>query len=159
MKADLDSMRRLPHRPTSEFEWEDLLQRIELMPRALKVALEGLEQGADGVGEVLKELAAREERASRFLEEAVARAEGSGTPFAELRQTVILHEDKLASFVRCRTRNFAMIQRRGICVWKWSVELGDGDSVTVFQLFAHLALSDVGSLSTLRAATHRSAVC
>jgi hypothetical protein len=159
MTETIESLRRLPERPISEFEWEDLLLRIELMPRALKVVLEQLGEDNDVVRQVLEALVEREEWAARFLEGAAVHAAGCAQPFARRGQMVILHEDKLDRFVRFRIRNFAMVQRRGIGVWGWSVEAGDSQPATVFQLFTHLAQSDVNSLSTLRGTGHELDVC
>ena len=61
-----DDLLKLPARPESEVEWEDLLVRLELMPKALRVELEhpGRAEARDMI----------------FLGAGGARAAGSGLP-------------------------------------------------------------------------------
>lgn len=148
-----------PERPESEFEWEDLLLRLELMPRALKVELEG-RRGAD-VAEVLGALNHREMAVQQLLEE-VAMAgpaahaperpnERPGEPSMAASNEPSL-EARLDRFVRLRGRNFAMLQRRGIDVWNWRIRIPPDDTATVFQLLSLLGRNDVEALSRLRTA-------
>ncbi|MDR0786364.1 MAG: hypothetical protein LBG44_00610 [Gemmatimonadota bacterium] len=146
-----------PH-PASEFEWEDLLVRIETMPRVLHVTLE--EAGTDHprVRLLVEELAARESRASEFLEAAAGRAEGwsvspTGAPDDP-------HAESASHrFARMRARNFAMVQRRGIEVWGWRADSGEGPGPTVHQLMEYLAEGDVESLALIRAAAGEADAC
>ena len=54
-------------------------------------------------------------------------------------------------FVRTRSRNFAMVQRRGIEVWDWGAAAGTVTRASVFQVLTRLAQSDVEALARLRA--------
>ncbi len=148
-----------PPRPESEFEWEDLLVRIEVMPRALGVAIEEVGDMDPTMEAILAELVNREEIAQGLLEGAAAAAEGWDAPLSEASQVVILQEDNLARFVRLRVRNFAMVQRRGINVWDWAARLGDGRRATVYQLFGYLAAGDVETLAALRGAANGTGAC
>jgi hypothetical protein len=136
----------LPTRPFSEVEWEDLLVRLELMPRALRILLEDRDADDADVARVIHRLASREEAAARYLE-AAAGLEPRGR--AEV-QDLVLEELALDHFVRVRARNFAMVQRRGVEVWNWSIALDEGDSVTVYQVLARLANADVEALGEIR---------
>jgi hypothetical protein len=149
-----DLLTRRPVRPASEFEWEDLLVRLELMPRVLRIALESGRLAGQDTAEVLRALVEREERVRDFLEGAA----GVG-PEPRPRdgiQVVSTKEDTLERFVRIRTRNFAMVQRRGIEVWNWHGRLGDED-VSIYQVLGNLAHEDVGTLAALRGAVRAGA--
>lgn len=147
----------LPPLPGSEFEWEDLLVRIEVMPRALSVTIESAGAVDSVVHEVLDDLVLREEEAARFLENLTA-PEGADLrpPGGSARGSA---EAKLARFARLRVRNFAMAQRRGIEVWEWSARLEGGERATVYQLFNYLARGDVEALARLRGSAGRAADC
>ncbi|MEX2584509.1 MAG: hypothetical protein WD766_14670 [Gemmatimonadota bacterium] len=129
-------------RPESEVEWEDLLVRIEVMPRALRVLLEGVDGSDPTVRALLADLLRREAFASDFLERAAGHP---GEP-----QTMPTQEDAVERFVRLRTRNFAMMQRRGIDVWEWEAEIAGGGTASVYQLLSALAAGDVDLLAALR---------
>jgi hypothetical protein len=70
-----------------------------------------------------------------------------------------VEEDGVRRFERLRTRNFAMVQRRGIEVWEWRLETGDHTRPTVYQLLAYLAEGDIESLAKIRAATRGTDAC
>jgi hypothetical protein len=141
-----------PH-PPSVAEWEDLLVRLEIMPRALRANLE--EAGARGLETewVLRELVERETAAGAWLERAVTGeeprdADGPGVAGGGA-------EDLAGRFVRVRARNFAMVQRRGVQIWGWSAETPDGYTPTVHQVLAWLAENDAHALAHLRQGTRR----
>ena len=168
-----DALRKFPERPESEFEWEDLLLKLEIMPRALRVELERTKQ--DEAAVVLSALNLRELEIQRLLEavaiaeqprtrggRAVSGEEEGGVPrMPELAPShpsdlspaaVELVGSDVERFVRLRGRNFAMLQRRGIDVWNWKVRVSATGQATVFQLLSLLAQDDVESLSRLRKA-------
>lgn len=159
MKGANDVTLSFPTRPQSEFEWEDLLVRIEVMPRALGVSMEEIDAGEPAVDRILTELVGREEASRRMLEDAAALAEGTVASLSAPSQVVTFQEDNLARFVRLRVRNFAMVQRRGIEVWDWTVRLDDGRRATVYQLLGHMAASDVETLAALRGAARGTGAC
>jgi hypothetical protein len=140
---------RLPETPPSEVEWEDLLFRLELMLRALRVVLEDA-PGAprpSGVDEILEEMVRRERFVGDFLERAAAPVEAEKGAAARSDPT---GEDPVQLFLRLRARNFAMVQRRGIEVWKWSGWAEDDGRATVYQVLSQLAAGDVAALAELR---------
>lgn len=154
-----DALLSYPPRPESEFEWEDLLVRLEVMPRALAVSMEDVGYMNPAVDTILADLVDREENARQLLEGAAAAAEGWVAPLSMPSQVVIFQEDNMARFVRLRVRNFAMVQRRGIDVWDWAARLDDGRRATVYQLFGYLAASDVETLAALRGAARGTDAC
>ncbi|MEX2572364.1 MAG: hypothetical protein WD737_13780 [Gemmatimonadota bacterium] len=144
----------VPRRPPSEFEWEDLLVRIEVMPKALRVALEQLPAQHPSVLPVLAAAGDREAGVRDFIE----RASGEPGRPAALKtgaQSTAVHEDALDRFVRIRTRNFAMLQRRGIDVWNWEAHVADGETATIHQVLTVLSQEDVKALAALRDLTRR----
>lgn len=150
MKAD--DLIMLPRRPDSEFEWEDLLLRIELMPRALNVELENA--GGRCPPGMLADLVDRESLVHHHLERAASGASSDGTGdlpiIGEAPQVGMSIADCVDRFVRLRNRNFAMLQRRGINVWDWTVEVEPSVPATVFQLLSLLVRRDVEFLGRLR---------
>lgn len=169
----LAALRRFPERPASEFEWEDLLLRLEIMPRALKVELERTK--VDEALPILAELTERELAVQGLLEEVAIAADPRETAgsrattgidsSARSRARASMPEHAATEslsgppngpdverFVRLRGRNFAMLQRRGIDVWNWRVRASAEGEATVFQLLSLLALDDVDALARLRMA-------
>lgn len=143
-----DELTALPALPPSVAEWEDLLVRVEIMPRALRNALDGVPE-APAATELLRELVAREAAAAAWLE-AVAglpRPDGAGRRVGEERSDGRWLSDRFASL---RARNFAMVQRRGVEVWGWEGEVEGGGRATVYQLFSLLVRRDAEALAALR---------
>lgn len=137
MRAD-----QLPAAPDHIADWEDLLVRFEIMPRALRVALEDAPVGA--ALELLAPLAEREEVANRWL----GRLSGGGErPAVPPVQGV---EGLYERFVSLRSRSFAMMQRRGLEVWAWTGPLDGHGEVTAYQLLTHLVVEDARTLAALR---------
>src|SRR5690554_5759242 len=58
-----------PPRPLSEVEWEDLLLKLEVMTKAVRIAVEDAAGAADVTG-LLQRLVTREVAAREFLERA-----------------------------------------------------------------------------------------
>ena len=135
----------LPARPPAVAEWEDLLVRLEIMPRALRATLE---DGRVGQGEsgMLRALLERELRVGRWLERAAFGDAGSAPLQPPDAADARWLEDRFAA---ARARNFAMVQRRGVDVWAWTGEL-DGTGVTVYQLLSGLMRADAAALAALR---------
>ena len=144
--------RTLPPRPPSEVEWEDLLVRLEIMPRALRVAVEDAPARHSGVSEVLR-TGVTGEMALRAMLEAIV--DGRELP-ADLGTGVeAMPEDPralLAEYARLRTRNFVMVQRRGLNVWDWRVRGGPYPGATAYQLFQAAARMDGALLAAVRGA-------
>jgi hypothetical protein len=107
-----ESLELLPRRPDSEIEWEDLLVRLELMPKALRVLLDDLEDDAPAVALLLRDLIARETFVRNFMERAAALEMSPPEQDSEA-QPSRRQRDALDRFVRLRTRNFAIVQRSG----------------------------------------------
>jgi hypothetical protein len=135
----------LPARPPAVAEWEDLLVRLEIMPRALRGTLEDSRRDEDALRETLEELLDRELRVGRWLERA-AFGDAESAPAGAAAPDVRWLEDRFAA---ARARNFAMVQRRGVDVWAWAGEL-DGTRVTVYQLLSGLMRADAAALAALR---------
>jgi hypothetical protein len=142
--------RTLPARPPSEVEWEDLLVRVEIMPRALRVAIEDapadapdlldILQAALGLeGELQLQLLAMVDGAPMLDAFGVAFPEGISTP-----------DEYVAEYGRWRMRNFVMLQRRGINVWEWRVRGGRHDGATAYQLLLAAAVRDGEILAAVR---------
>jgi hypothetical protein len=130
-------------------EWEELLVRLEIMPRALRVALEEPVAGRARVLAELRELLRRERRVEHWLEGAAGWAPAlDGAPAADGEE---LGGRELAErHAAVRARNFAMLQRRGVEVWRWSGATDDGAPATVYQLLSWLLRADAGALAALR---------
>jgi hypothetical protein len=139
----------LPARPAALPEWEDLLVRFEIMPRALRVTLE--EAGRDPVGAagILRRMVVSETLFSHWIERA-----SPGGAVTEDRPSDSARSGDLPAladrFASLRSRNFAMLQRRGIDVWEWAAPLEGAGLVTAHQMVASLVLDDAAALRALR---------
>lgn len=146
----LEDPRTLPARPPSEVEWEDLLVRVEIAARALRVAVEDAPAGHPGVAEVLRMGVMAEmvlqDMVEAMVEDRPAR-DGLGIEGVE--------DDALAlvaRYGRLRMRSFVMVQRRGINVWDWTVRGGPYPGATAYQLFQGAARMDGMLLDAIRGA-------
>jgi hypothetical protein len=143
--------RTLPARPPSEVEWEDLLVRVEIAPRALRVAVEDAPAGDRGVVQALGAGVAFERDLQAMLEAIVDgrappdRPEASGLAGDDAQALV-------AEYARLRMRSFVMVQRRGLNVWDWTVRGGPYDGATAYQLFQAAAHRDGVLLAEVRRA-------
>jgi hypothetical protein len=147
-------------RPASEMEWEDLLVRYEIAPRALRIALSDGEPRVDGrvlVGDLL--------RAAVFKETwtaALFAAMREGRPVSIAPRVEILRDDVdelLSRFAGLRARNFAEVQRRGIDVWGWETEAPGEGTVTAHQLIQSAVALDAETLAGVRRALGEAAAC
>jgi hypothetical protein len=149
-----EALRDLPPRPPSEVEWEDLLVRLELMPKALRILLEEPGPELAAIRPLVEGLARKEGWLGEYLQSAsgedgfreAGRVEpADGAAAAEL-------------FVRLRARNFAMLQRRGLVVWDWGGSAPDGTPATAYQVLSRTVRNDVESLAAIREALKGGAI-
>jgi hypothetical protein len=148
----LSDPRTLPARPPSEVEWEDLLVRLEIMPRALRVAIEDAPAEHPGVAQVLQMGVLAEMALQQMLE---AMVDGRELPADFGFGVEGMAGDAaglLAEYARLRTRSFVMVQRRGLNVWDWQVRGGAYPGATAYQLFQAAAQTDGMLLAAIRGA-------
>jgi len=153
METTLKSFAAYPAEPVDIAEWEDLLVRFEIMPRALRNTLERV--AAEGAArEALLKLLAREEWAVETFG-ALREGNAASAPPAETEVATDPGgdlEDLAVRIAQRRAKNFAQVQRRGLEVWGWSAMLGEHEKVTTFQLLRWLVAGDVAALAALRGA-------
>jgi hypothetical protein len=137
----------VPERPPSEAEWEDLLVRYEIAPRAARIAVEDA-PGApapDALGRLV---------AGEYAARAALEAMREGRPLPD--DADVGREEELTArgaadlFASLRARNFATLQRRGIDVWAWSAEDGSGGRMTPYRLLSAAVAMDARALAELR---------
>ncbi|MFL5542597.1 MAG: hypothetical protein ACJ8J0_26670 [Longimicrobiaceae bacterium] len=148
-----------PAAPPSEVEWEELLVRYELAPRALRIALDDAEPGAEArtrIGDLLRALVVNELQAA-----ALFAAMRDGIPIRTERRIEMMTDDPRAAYERfaaLRGRNFAAVQRRGLEVWGWRTEAPVWGSVTAHQLILASTTLDAETLAGVREALRGAAV-
>lgn len=146
--------------PESEVEWEELLVRYELGPRALRVALDDLgddEGMAERVGDLLRGLVLNELQAAALFAAMREREPVSTEPRMEM-----LASTPRAAYERyteLRGRNFATLQRRGIEVWAWRTEAPVGGTVTAHQLVLASTALDGETLAGIRMVPRGAGAC
>jgi hypothetical protein len=134
-------------------EWEELLVRYELTPRALRAALEDGEMDGDTgerVGALLRALVVNELRATELFA-----AMRDARPVLQEPRTEVMAADPRAAYERFATlrgRNFAAVQRRGLEVWRWSAEAPGEGTVTAHQLILASTALDARTLAGVREA-------
>lgn len=144
-----------PPHPPSEVEWEDLLVRLEIAPRALRLALEQGDPARPGVAETLLDALVLELLVRGTLE---AMAEGREAPNSvgfegPAGGAEPVEPDTLVDEIeRHRLRNFMFVQRRGINVWEWRARGGFWDGATLYQLLGGAMLHDARLLAGVRGA-------
>ena len=144
--------RTLPARPPSEVEWEDLLVRLEIMPRALRVAIEDAPADSPALVDTLRDGVRAEAALQGMLE---AMVDGRELPADSAPGGDEMPMDApalLAEYARLRTRSFVMVQRRGLNVWDWQVRGGTCPGATAYQLFQAAAQTDGMLLAAIRGA-------
>lgn len=149
----------VPPRPPSIAEWEDLLVRLDIAPRAVRVAVDDARGEGPGVLRVLQVALARE---SWFTEVIAALREGRpvslGVAFAPVaaggdpERAEEGARELCWAFESARSRNFAQVQRRGLGVWDWESPLEEGGTLSTFQALSGLARADGETLAMVRAA-------
>ena len=146
--------------PPSEVEWEELLVRYELAPRALRIALDDAEpDGAarERVGDLLRALVVNELQAA-----ALFAAMRDGAPVRTGPRIEMLSGDPRATcerFAELRGRNFAAVQRRGLEVWGWRAEAPVWGPVTAHQLILASTALDAETLAGVREALRGAGAC
>ena len=145
----------LAPRPPSEVEWEELLVRLEITPRALRLAVEDAGGDSPGARAVLQSALGREMWWDHVLPEL-----RDGTPILGVFSLDIDRDGRepdagamAEAFARMRERNFAQVQRRGLGVWDWESPVeGLGATLTAYQVLQYIARMDGEMLASLRAA-------
>jgi len=142
---------RFPERPPSEVEWEELLVKYEIAPRAVRLAVG--DAPGDGVALLgpLSLLLAWElwtaEALAAMRDGRALAGDGAGVESAAEAGARGLVD----GYAAARARNFAMLQRRGIDVWDWAVDDG-GTRITPYRLLQAAVAGDGRALAAVRAA-------
>lgn len=157
-----DAFAELARVPPSVGDWEDLLLRLEIVPRVVRNTVADVAGGAPAIPP-LREAVAREVEVGRWLEVAAGIAEpGHGATHPAQLDADGADADALSlRFASLRARTFAMVQRRGLEVWGWEAPFAGaaGRELTVYQLLGWLARRDGDLLAALRGAVAGRAVC
>lgn len=138
-----------PVAPPSEVEWEELLLRVEIAPRALRVAVEDAEGRAEALAP-LRAAVLEEALLGAMLESMAAGREApseAGVEALEPDAAGLAHR-----FASLRARTFAMVQRRGLGVWEWRLGGGPWAGATAYQLLRAAAARDGRLLAAVRGA-------
>jgi hypothetical protein len=153
-----------PHRPRDVGEWEELLVRFELGPRAARLALEvgdGAQESDAGAAHHLARLAGREAEAGAWLRQ--LREGGALQPWDADPEPALQAEDTVARllerYTELRRRNFGWVQRRGLEVWEWASPHPEFGTVTAFQLVSYLVRHDGQRLAGIREALRAGEPC
>ncbi len=139
-----------PPHPAHVADWEDLLVRLEIAPRALRVTLEDAPADDPEVRGIVARAAAEERVFQRMME---AMQAGGPLPDAAPAGAAESGEDARSlaeAFTSLRMRTFAMAQRRGVDVWAWHSADAEGRTLTVYQLFTRMVKRDARLLADLR---------
>ncbi|HEX2189787.1 MAG TPA: hypothetical protein VHG51_12850 [Longimicrobiaceae bacterium] len=143
----------VPRHPPSIAEWEDLLVRLEIAPRALRVTLEDAPAGDEELRALVSDAAGREAARQRTMEalQAGGPLPGDASVAAPAHPEGRTDARALAeTFGSLRMRTFAMAQRRGVDVWAWEGTDAEGETLTVYQLFTRMVRDDARLLAALR---------
>jgi hypothetical protein len=149
-----------PAAPPSEVEWEELLVRYELGPRALRAALDDAEpdgEARERIGDLLRGMILNEIRVA-----ALFAAMRDGAPIGRGTRIEVTPDEPRASYERfaaLRGRNFAAVQRRGLEVWGWRAEAPWMGSVTAYQLILASTALDAETLAGVRGALRGAGAC
>jgi hypothetical protein len=143
-----------PARPPSEVEWEELLVRLEITPRALGLAVEDAGGDSAVVREVLRDVIGNEIWWTELLQRL-----RDGRP-VHMNRAIPLFPgpepsagELVEGFAQLRERNFAQVQRRGLVVWDWESPIeGREDTLTAYQVLQSMAHADGEMLAAVRAA-------
>ena len=139
-------------RPPSEVEWEDLLVRLEITPRALRLAVEDVGDSPQ-LRALLSVAAAREHGWGERLEDMrEGRSFNENAGFGPAPEDGTGAAEWVAVFTRQRERTFARVQRRGLEVWDWRSGPQPGNEPgTAYQLLQVMAHTDGELLAAIRA--------
>jgi hypothetical protein len=146
--TDIDP-RTYPARPPSEVEWEDLLVKLEIAPRAIRIAVEDAPADHPDVLRLLQLAAESESLLQRVL---LAMADGTELPegIGAAMENEPTPAGFLAEYTRRRARTFAIVQRRGLGVWDWTARGGPFPGVSTYQLLQGAAALDGQLLAEVR---------
>jgi len=144
----------LPARPPSEVEWEELLVRLEITPRAVRLAVEDAGGDSAVVREVLRDAIGKEIWWAELLQQL-----RDGRP-VQMNRAIPLFPgpepsagELVDGFAQLRERNFAQVQRRGLGVWEWESPVDGGQgTLTAYQVLQGMAHGDGETLAAVRAA-------
>jgi hypothetical protein len=139
-----------PPHPSHVADWEDLLVRLEIAPRALRVTLEDAPTDDPEVRGLVARAAAAERVFQRMME---AMRTGAPLPDPEPALPEEAGDDARTlaeTYTSVRMRTFAMAQRRGVDVWAWESPDAEGRALTVYQLFSRMVKEDARLLAALR---------
>jgi hypothetical protein len=139
--------------PPSEVEWEELLVRYELGPRALRVALDDAPDDAETAERIrvlLTALVLNEMWVGVLFE---AMRDGRSPPAKPRMAPQPTYE----RYAELRRRNFATVQRRGIEVWTWRTQ--DPGTVTAHQVILASTALDGETLAGIRQAARGVGAC
>lgn len=152
----------IPELPPAVAEWEELLLRLELGPRAVRNLLEELPsdrwqvKGAEGwsLHDHVAHLAAREaaltERLPMLHESAELvpwDAERTSSLDGYNETDALRHLDHFSTY---RARNFGFVQRRGLEVWYWAARHPEHGRVTAYQFLSGVVRHDTRHLARMR---------
>lgn len=159
----------LPTRPPHVADWEDLLLRFELGPRAVRNTLPlaaerwgtPREQAERSALPYLNRLLLAEAELSEWMEALRDGRSPAGEWGAAERGAAeqANTEFALSRFESLRSRNFAMLQRRGVNVWDWTVNHPLYGEVTAFQVVSAAVRRDGRLLAELRDALSAARSC
>src|SRR5690349_18228199 len=153
-----------PH-PPHVAEWEELLLRVEIAPRALRVAVEDAPAESPAVREALSRALLLDHACVDALD---AMAAGGGVPAIVAPDAEFAlsapgggrgAEELAADLAAVRARLFARVQRRGLEVWRWEGALPDGRRLTAWQLLLGVMRRDGATLDTVRGAAREAGAC
>jgi len=143
-----------PPRPPGIAEWEDLLVRYEIGPRAVRVALADADDRAaapDAVLDQLRALLVHEAQAEALL--AAMRDRGRVREDVRVEIQPADARGLYQRYQRLRERNFNAVQRRGREVWDWQAEQpAGGGRISAYQLLNAGAELDGEALALIRGA-------
>ncbi|HEX6749353.1 MAG TPA: hypothetical protein VF092_18810 [Longimicrobium sp.] len=149
-----------PARPASEMEWEELLVRYEIAPRALRVALsdgDAAGPARERVCDLLLGLVANELWTALIFAAMRDRAGISQRPGFEFAKD---DPDALFErFQRLRERNFNEVQRRGIGVWQWEADVPRFGHATAHQVILSSLELDGKTLAEVREVLRGAGAC
>ena len=143
-------------RPPSEVEWEELLVRLEITPRALRLAVEDAGGDSPELRVLLRDAFGAEmwwSEALQQLRESRPVQMNAAVPMFDVGGREPDAGELAQGFTELRERNFAQVQRRGLQVWDWqSGVAGREETLTAYQLLQWIARRDGELLASLRAA-------
>lgn len=144
-----------PSIPPHIAEWEEILLRYELTPRAMRGTIE--EPGDARTAAITARVIAAERTAAQWLS-ALRTGDDITAEWAPSAESGDAGA-ALDEFAALRARNFAGLQRRGIQVWEWKARHPHFGEVTAFQFVSACVARDARELAALRDAIAAERVC